>query len=366
MHITRIRLCNYRSYDQLEFFPSAGLNVIVGANAAGKTNILESIYLSAVGRSHRTRRDAELINSSCRGGYAGIEIENAKGSHLIEIKLRENEAKQVFVDRQKLARIGELMGVLNVVMFSPEDLSLIKGAAQERRRFMDTELCQLRPAYFYRLQQYNAALKQRNALLKDSWPVPPSDDMLEMWDEQLAKCGCVIMKTRREFADELSTVAFDLHRRITEKREQLYTSYQPDVPFEENLEFDALREALFRSHSEDIRCGYTNRGPHRDDLSVEINGSNARTFASQGQQRTAALSLKLSELALMREIKGEAPVLLLDDVLSELDADRQCALLSSAFDCQCFLTTTQLEGLKNIPDMTVFDCGGGKLVRRES
>lgn len=363
MRITCVKLHDYRSYTELEIRPSSGLNVIVGPNAAGKTNVLEAIFLSALGRSHRTSRDAELINHSSRGGFVCIELDSRTGSHRIEIKLREGEHKQVLVDGKKLRRMGELMGVLNVVMFSPEDLSLVKDSPQERRRFMDMELCQLRPAYFYGLQQYNAALKQRSSLVKDSFPVPPDPDLMEAWDARLSMLGGDIMLVRNEFMDDLSTIAHDLHRRITGGREQLFAYYKPNVPFEEGEARRAVYQALAMSHDEDIRRGYTTRGPHRDDIGLKLGETDVRIYGSQGQQRTAALSLKLSEIALMRRDKGESPVLLLDDVLSELDVDRQRELLSSAFDCQCFLTTTALDGLENVPDMTVFECNEGRVSR---
>ena len=180
MYITAVRLYCFRSYTELRFEPAKGLNVIVGANAAGKTNILESVFLAALGRSHRTRRDAELINSLSDKAYAGIELVSATGKHSIELKLFSGAPKQVFIDGQRIRRMGELMGVLNAVMFSPEDLSLVKDSPETRRRFMDMELCQLRPAYFYRLQQYNAALKQRTALLKTSFPFEPNMSLIHI------------------------------------------------------------------------------------------------------------------------------------------------------------------------------------------
>ena len=367
VYITAVRLYCFRSYTELRFEPAKGLNVIVGANAAGKTNILESVFLAALGRSHRTRRDAELINSLSDKAYAGIELVSATGKHSIELKLFSGAPKQVFIDGQRIRRMGELMGVLNAVMFSPEDLSLVKDSPETRRRFMDMELCQLRPAYFYRLQQYNAALKQRTALLKTSFPFEPNIELLDMWDDKLAELGGSVMLLRRDFLDRLSTAARDLNRSITgnssvgHEPEELFTYYKPSVPFEGDLARSALGDALCKARAEDIRRGCTTKGPHRDDIGILLNGRDVRVFGSQGQQRTAALSLKLSELALMRRIRGEAPVLLLDDVLSELDGDRQRELLSSAFDCQCFLTSTTLDGLEQVPNMTVFECSGGKL-----
>lgn len=365
MFITGIRLHSFRSYDELIFEPVKGLNVIIGPNAAGKTNILEAIFLSALGKSHRTNKDSELINKHSRGGYVGVELRSEVGRRLIELSLREGERKTVKVDSKKLERIGELMGALNVVMFSPEDLSIVKNSPQERRRFMDMELCQLRPTYFYRLQQYNAALKQRSSLLREylSSSPPPDISLLTAWDERLASLGGDIMAARAGFMQEIGDIACELHGRITNDIEELHVFYKPNIPFSAGNPAMLLYDALSRSHDEDIRRGYTTRGPHRDDIGLRLNGEDVRIFGSQGQQRTAALSLKLSEIAIMRREKGESPVLLLDDVLSELDCDRQRALLSDAFECQCFLTATALDGLEDIPGMCAFECFDGKLSR---
>jgi DNA replication and repair protein RecF len=367
-------LNGFRSYDHAELRPSEGMNLLYGANAAGKTNVLEAVFLCALGRSHRTSRDQEMIGHGRAGAYVGLELETKNGVRNVEIKLRTGDdvnknpkdKKQIFIDRQRAEKAGDLMGVLNVVMFSPEDLALVKASPDVRRRFMDMELCQLRPAFFYKLQQYNAALKQRSALLRAAIEtgVQPDESHLDMWDDQLTELGGDIMLIRREFMDELSTLARDINRRITGGREELYAFYKPNVSFSDGGRDEvraALSNALYNSREEDIRRGFTTRGPHRDDVGILIGDCDVRVFGSQGQQRTAALSMKLSEIALMRSEKGESPVLLLDDVLSELDGDRQRELLSSAFDCQCILTTTSPDGLEGVPDMTVFECANGKL-----
>lgn len=365
MFVTGLRLHNFRSYEEMMFEPGTGLNVIIGPNAAGKTNILEAIFLSALGRSHRTKKDTELINRHSHGGYVGIDLVCGVGKRSIEMRLSDSERKSVKVDGSKLTRMGELMGVMNVVMFSPEDLSIVKSAPSERRRFMDMELCQLRPTYFYRLQQYNAALKQRGSLLKDmkAAAMGTDDRLLSLWDERLAELGGDIMAVRASFMEEIGDIACELHGRITDDLEELHVFYKPDVPFSEGRVKATLYEALYSSHEQDIMRGYTTRGPHRDDIGMMLNGEDVRVFGSQGQQRTAALSLKLSELTVMKKEKREYPILLLDDVLSELDCDRQRALLSNAFECQCFLTATDLDGLEDVPDMRVFECFDGRLTR---
>ncbi|MBQ7113940.1 MAG: DNA replication/repair protein RecF [Clostridia bacterium] len=371
MRATRLKLNYYRNYETLDLKPESGLNVIVGENAQGKTNAVEALFFCAFGRSHRTPRDQELINRGMSGAYVGLEAQTKSGERRIEMKLRAGERKKVFLDRLETKRTGELMGVINVVMFSPEDLELIKGAPAERRRFLDMELSQIRPAYYYRLQQYNAALKQRNALLKGEpgrerpTAVRELRDELYVWDEQLAAAGADVMRMRMDFTRRLASVAEALHYRISGGRERLQVSYEASVDASEyggNLR-GALEEVLYASAYEDIRRGYTTVGPHRDDLSVTFGGESVRTYGSQGQQRTAALSLKLSELQLLKEEKGEAPILLLDDVLSELDDPRQRALVEAMEGCQCFLTCTSLAGLERagMKDIHAYRCENGTL-----
>lgn len=348
----------------MDLRPQSGLNVIVGENAQGKTNILEAIFICALSKSRRTSKDGELIKHDCAGAYIGADIVNRTGDHSIEVKLRAGERKSIFIDKELIKRTGELMGVLNAVMFAPEDLELVKDGPAARRQFMDMELSQLRPAYYYKLQQYNFALKQRNALLKEAYN--PDSGQIRIWDEQIAAYGSDIMKYRMEFIDGLSTLAMDIHRRLTGGAEILTVNYLPNVNREQLTDdYSALMDALYDALPEDTRRGFTSAGPHRDDLLLEINGMEARVYGSQGQQRTAALSLKLSELAFMREEKNDSPVLLLDDVLSELDDSRQRMLLESIGGCQTFITCTSLAGLKSagMENLNVFLCKGGALTK---
>lgn len=373
MRIRKLVLNGFRSYDHVEISPSAGLNLLYGENAAGKTNLLEAVFLCALGRSHRTSRDLEMIGHNRAGAYVGLELETKSGTRLVEIKLRTGDdasknpkdKKQIFIDRQRAEKAGELMGVLNVVMFSPEDLALVKASPEVRRRFMDMELCQLHPAYYRKAAMYNAALRQRNALIKEAFMNPIDPEVLDMWNAQLARTGAEVMRSRLEFMDEISTIASDMHRRLTGGREQLFTFYEPNVPFEGKEAEYAIYEALEASREEDIRRGFTSRGPHRDDIGIKLDEKDVKVFGSQGQQRTAALSLKLSELALIREVVGESPVLLLDDVLSELDDSRQKALMESAFDCQCLLTATGVESAARNRAACLFEVKDGRVTQVE-
>ncbi|MBR0507659.1 MAG: DNA replication/repair protein RecF [Clostridia bacterium] len=341
MRIKGLELHRFRNYLDLELCPEPGLNVLTGLNAEGKTNVLESIFLCALGRSHRTPHDAELLMDGQPDGSVALALDTRGGSRTIRIELIRGDRKRVYLDEAPLSRSGELMGCLNVVMFSPEDLQLVKDGPQERRRFLDMELSQLKPAYYYTLQQYNQALKSRNLLLKEE-SVPY--DMIELWDEQLSKLGAMIMQNRAAFVEELSNNAHTLHAKMSGTKEILETVYQPTVPVQD---FDALRETLTDQLAErlerDVFRGFTSVGPHRDDLGLFLNGRDLRIYGSQGQQRTAALSLKLSEIDLVRRVRGERPVLLLDDVFSELDAERQARLLEVVSDCQTFVTCTHLE-----------------------
>ena len=345
MQVTDVRLVNFRNYASLSLHPDSGLCVLTGENAAGKTNVLESIFLCALGRSHRTSRDAELIREGEEGAYVGLTLRTLGGTRSIEARLRSGERKKLAVDGAPLTRSGELMGCLNVVMFAPEDLQLVKDGPAERRRFLDMEISQRKPKYYYALQQYNLALRQRNALLKDTgMNVAPG--AIDPWNEQLAVLGAGIALERAEHAARLSDVARTLHETLSDGQEQLTLTYQPNLPLDDPTRvIDAARVLLEQSVERDVYRGFTTVGPHRDDLGLSLNGRDARVYGSQGQQRTVVLSMKLAELEILRQDRGEPPVLLLDDVFSELDKRRQQMLVIAVQGCQTFLTCTHLEEL---------------------
>lgn len=360
MQVTHIRLRNFRSYEALTFEPQSGLCALVGENAAGKTNVLEAMFLCALGRSHRTRHDSELIMHTEPEARVEIGLTKSNGTHSIACRLRREQKRELRIDDMPLSRSGELLGCLHVVMFSPEDLRIIKQGPAERRRFLDMELSQLYPAYYYALQQYNTVLKHRNALLKD----PGADERLHApFEEQLARIGADIMKRRAAFMEQLKTIASELHRELSGGKETLRVVYQPSLLEEYGSGEDALFSALQAGRARDILRGSTSVGPHRDDMLLELDGVDVRAYGSQGQQRTAALSLKLSELLLLRELEKDPPVLLLDDVLSELDSARQRCLVSAMRGCQTFLTCTELAGLRDagVQDMAVYEVANGSI-----
>lgn len=363
MRITGLKLHNFRNYRDLESAFEPSLTVFTGLNGAGKTNVLEAIFLCALGRSHRTGRDNELIRMGEMEAMVLVNLTTRGGSRSIREELTFGERKRIFLDGAPVSRSGELMGCLNVVMFSPEDLTLVKGGPAERRRFMDMEISQLKPAYYYDLQQYNQALKQRNNLLKEG--LETSGDMLELWDEQLSRLGARIEVERAAFCRDLRELAGELHDHMSSGQEELRVAYEPNVPCgDEDLIREAIADALVGNLERDLLRGFTSVGPHRDDLLLELNGCDVRTYGSQGQQRTTALSLKLSEIALMERLRQEKPVLLLDDVFSELDERRRELLLSAIEGCQGFITCTHLGELGVVRDqaLQVFRAGNGRLI----
>jgi DNA replication and repair protein RecF len=325
-----------------------GVNILYGDNAQGKTNFLEAAYICATGRSQRGASDREMIRFGRKEAH--VSVETGDGSR-IDVHLRRDGKKSAAVNHTPVRRLGELFGNLLTVVFSPEDLKLIKSGPAERRRFMDIELCQLNRVYYYELQQYYRALKQRNNLLKDIRRRAGAMDTLPVWDRQLAEHGKKIIGHRNVFVDLLNPIASDIHGRITSGRETLYIGYAPDTPA------DSLEERLTKSHEKDIAQGGTSVGVHRDDLIFSINGVDCRIYGSQGQQRTASLSAKLAEVRFIRRHKGHDPVLLLDDVLSELDKDRQRFLLESMEHIQIIMTCTGAEDiLRKAPE-------GSKIMR---
>ncbi len=342
MVIKTLDLTNFRNYEDLHIEFDAGTNILYGDNAQGKTNVLEALYLSGTTKSHKGSRDREMVRFGEDEAHIRTVVEKGEVEHQIDFHLKRNDTKGIAVDRIPIRRAGEIFGILNLVFFSPEDLNLIKEGPFRRRRFLDMELSQIDPIYLNNLAKYNKVLKQRNQLLKDISYKPVLEDTLPVWDEQLSVYGGKIIVQRQEFIEKLNEIVFPIHEQISGKRERLHLNYEPSCRADRIS--DELAHALLR----DRKTGMTSCGPHRDDICFTINGADIRRFGSQGQQRAASLSLKLAEIELVRQTINETPVLLLDDVLSELDSSRQNYLLNSISDIQTIITCTGLdEFIKN-------------------
>lgn len=341
MIIKSIELSDYRNYDHLSLEFSPGTNILYGDNAQGKTNILEAIYVSATTKSHKGSKDRDIINFDKEEAHIRTVIEKENVDTRIDMHLRKNKSKGLAIDGQRVKKAADLIGLCNVVFFSPEDLGIIKNGPSERRRFVDMELCQLDSFYFYNLSNYNKIVDQRNTLLKDMYFNPQLRETLNIWDMQLVSYGSKIIERRKLFVEQLNEIIEGIHYSLSGGREKIKIVYEPDV------EMDAFEKKLQENQERDVRSKMTTVGPHRDDFSFLIGDVDIRKFGSQGQQRTAALSLKLSEIELVKKITKDTPILLLDDVLSELDSNRQNYLLNSIGTIQTIITCTGLEEFVN-------------------
>ena len=337
MILKSVALSHFRNYDDLYMEFDKGTNILYGDNAQGKTNVLESIYVSGTTKSHKGSKDRELIQFGQEESHIRTIVEKGGIDYQIDVHLKKNKSKGIAINRMPIKKASELFGILNIVFFSPEDLNIIKNGPSERRRFLDVELCQLDKIYLYNLTKYNKILNQRNKLLKDINFRPELLDTLAVWDMQLIEYGKKIIRTRKEFVEELNGIVYEIHKNISGNKEELILKYEPDV-LEENME-----QELARCREKDLKFGQTNTGPHRDDLCFMIKDIDVRKFGSQGQQRSCALSLKLSEIELVKKSIKETPILILDDVLSELDSNRQNFLLNSIHDIQAIITCTGLD-----------------------
>lgn len=337
MIVKSLELKEYRNFKHLELTFDRGINILYGENAQGKTNILEAIYLGGTTKSHRGSKDREIIRFNKEEAHIRLNIEKNQVSHRIDMHLKKNRAKGVAIDGIPIKRQGELFGMLNLVFFSPEDLNIIKNGPGERRRFLDLELCQLDKIYMYNLTNYNKALTQRNYLLKQISFNKNLLDTLYIWDSKLIEHGSAIIDTRTSFIRKINKLIYPIHNKLTGGKEELILQYEP------NVRTNDFEEKLKKSLERDLMLKMTNVGPHRDDMVFLFNNTDIRKYGSQGQQRTSALSLKLAELQLVKEVIKESPVLLLDDVLSELDRSRQNYLLDSIGDIQTIITCTGLE-----------------------
>lgn len=339
MYVQSLELQNFRNYKNLNINFDIGTNILYGNNAQGKTNILESIYLLGTSKSHRSSKDKDMISFGSDESHLKMTVIKNDVPVRIDMHLKKNRAKGIAINGIPIKKVSELFGIINVVFFSPEDLGIIKNGPAERRRFIDLELCQLDKMYVYNLMNYNKIINQRNQLLKDLNYYYDKDlyNTLDIWDIQLADFGSKIITRRDSFIEELNEIIYGIHRNITNGKEELFIKYEP------NISGNNLYEELSKNRDKDIKYKTTSVGPHRDDISFFNKNMDIRKFGSQGQQRTAALSLKLSEIELVKSVIKDMPVLLLDDVLSELDSSRQSHLLNSLHNVQTVITCTGLD-----------------------
>ena len=357
MFIESVQLKNFRNYESLELGFDRGTNIFYGDNAQGKTNILESLYICGTTKSHKGSKDKEIIRFTEDEAHIRMVVRKDGISYRIDMHLKKNRAKGVAINGLPIKKASELFGVVNLVFFSPEDLNIIKNGPGERRRFMDAELCQLDKLYLTNLASYNHIVNQRNKLLKDISFNPGLRDTLDIWDMQMAEYGKKIIEKRKRFVEELNEIICEIHRNLTGGAETPDIIYEPSVT-EENID-----QEIIRNRERDMRMKLTSVGPHRDDLCVLANGIDIRKYGSQGQQRTAALSLKLSEIYMVKKKIKDTPILLLDDVLSELDSSRQTCLLESIHDIQTMITCTGLDDFisHRFQINKVFQVTGGKV-----
>ena len=337
MIVKRVELSNFRNYKLLKLDLDKKTNILYGKNAQGKTNILESVYVCSTTKSHRSNRDAELIRLDSDEAHIKLFIEKNNREQRIDIHLRRNKTKGIAINGIPIKKASELFGVFNVVIFSPEDLDIIKKGPTERRKFIDMELCQLDKIYVYNLTNYNKIVIQRNKLLKDINFRPELKQTLEVWDHQLAEYGSKIIERRQKFITEINNIMKPIHRELTGGVEDI------NIVYNKNCEAEDLLKTLEENRERDIKYKSTSAGPHKDDILFFHEDKNIRIYGSQGQQRTVALSLKLAEIELVKKLINDLPVLLLDDVLSELDSDRQNHLLKSLDNIQTVITCTGLD-----------------------
>ncbi len=343
MIIKQLELQNFRNYQSQVIEFGTNLNVLIGKNAQGKTNLVEAINFCCIGKSHRTSKDKELIKFGCDSARIKVTALRQAGTKTVDILIPRQAKKIVRINNLSILRIGELFGNINSVFFSPEDLRLVKESPVDRRRFIDIDISQLSKVYFYNLLRYEKILAQRNKLLKTSFDKNQAMRGLDVWNEQLAQIGAKIIFSRLKFVEHLSKLAKNQHFRLTDSQEELNLHYTGIVGANVDAIYRILFNLLEQSIDKDLQLGYTTVGPHRDDLKIVCNDIDIRSFGSQGQQRTVALSLKLAELEIFKEEIGEYPVLLLDDVLSELDNLRCQKLLDSISNVQTMLTGTSFD-----------------------
>ena len=337
MNISSVELNNFRNYESLNLSLDEGVNIFYGDNAQGKTNLLDAVYVGCTSKSHRMSKDREMIRFNCTDAHIKLKLKKKDVPYRIDMHLKKNSAKGIAVNGIPIRRSSELFGIANVVFFSPEDLNIIKDGPSERRRFMDLEMCQQSRLYLHALISYTKIINQKNRLLKEYSFTSGAEELTDVYNMQLMSFGSEIIRLREDFIKRLNEIIGEIHFSITEGKEKI------ELIYDSNTTAERFEDDLKKIRKQEIRSGMSLIGPHRDDLVFRVNNTDLRHFGSQGQQRTAVLSLKLSEIRSFEEASGEKPLLLLDDVLSELDRKRQIQLLSSIRDGQTLITCTGLD-----------------------
>lgn len=361
MHIKNLRLKNFRNYEEEQFEFTDGLNVLYGRNAQGKTNCAEAVFYLCTGVSPRARRERQLIRHGESCAEIGAQACGRYGDVEIGARIFEN-GREVRVNGNKIARNADLLGNIYSVFFSPSELRLIQDGPDERRRFLNISISQLSKSYYTALSRYNKILEQRNNLLKDK-DISLILDTLPVWDEQLSAYAAVVGRHREQFVDELSPIAQREHLRLTDGAEILEVRQTRSYKGDEEEVKERMYADLTANYERDIRLGFTSCGPHRDDLEITINGRDAKNYASQGQTRTAALSVKLAETEIFKDRSGEYPVLILDDVMSELDLPRRKKLVERTQGMQAILTCTHAERVLYGRESNKIRIEGGRIKR---
>ena len=363
MYIQNLKLKNFRNYKTLNINFSKNINIFLGNNAQGKTNILESIYISAIGKSFRAKKESELINLNCDDAYIEVNCKKENIEKKIKIIFNKKNKKIVYVNGIKLNKLSELIGTLNIVLFSPDNIDILKGGPANRRRFLNIIISQIKPIYIYYINSYNAILEQRNNYLRQIKSENKKEDMLEIWDLKLAEYAYKVYKYRYEMIKKISQKIPSIHSKLTNNTEKISIKYISDCENYENY----LNE-LKINRKNDIMKGYTTKGIHKDDFSIKINDKEVNIYGSQGQNRTAILSLKLAELEIINDENGEYPILLLDDFMSELDSTRRINFFESIKNAQVFITGTDILEIKDLSkeiNKEIFYVSKGEIIERE-
>lgn len=377
MEVCKLKLNNFRNYKDLVINTGSGLNIIYGENGQGKTNIVEAIFLCAAGRSHRTSRDSEMIKQGELNFIVQMDynkrnmISGTMIPHNIRIEYGNERRKKPFLNDIPLKRLSDLVGNFNAVMFSPEEISIIKGGPANRRHFIDIALCQISPVYMYNLQKYQKTIEHKNKLLKKLADKAQSglkviSDELFIWNNFIAETGAFIMKSRKEYTEKLNKKAEDATIKISSEKENLSINYSPSINVKDNISAEALMKIIENNYMREIYQGTSLYGPHRDDWIIELCSKDIRVFGSQGQQRTATIALKIAEALVMEDETGQRPVIILDDIMSELDRNRQMQLTSILAERQVFATCTEKEvfkksGYSSYNKMSFFEVKNGAI-----